>query len=349
MARISVLQQQQIATRAYAPELKTKSATSRDLFPVSGQFRPAVQQTEIATKRYSPDSYEPSSGGALSQIELAGNTYAPPLNTSPAISRTVSGGGIVSAVQKAQIASKKYTPDALQSSGGTLPQTEFVGKKYAPELNTSPATSVTSSVRSMASAMTKPEIASKKYTPDALKSSGGGALSNVKITGKNFATPIFGSQGGAPSVFIMRSPAAGAQPIIHGNVFSMELNAMLHAARLSRTNVFAMRNIIAGKRPMGEGRALENKQFLDILPSGAGQTKVLLMEPMPVENTAMIQQKVFSKSQYTKPLSSKIGQEDLPGGLRRDSIISGQSRPLDDLVRGIVQINNIKVLFDAFA
>ena len=66
-------------------------------------------------------------------------------------------------------------------------------------------------------------------------------------------------------------------------------------------------------------------------------------------NTAMYWRSIFLKQQYPEPMPSKIGKEDLPGGFKHEAVISGQLAPLYNLSRGIVQIDNVKVLFKATA
>ena len=46
---------------------------------------------------------------------------------------------------------------------------------------------------------------------------------------------------------------------------------------------------------------------------------------------------------------ARVGEDDLPGGFRRTNVLTGMARPLYDLARGIVQIDGVKVLFDARA
>lgn len=58
---------------------------------------------------------------------------------------------------------------------------------------------------------------------------------------------------------------------------------------------------------------------------------------------------IFLRGQYPDPLPNRIGEEDLPYGFRRQNIISGRANPTYDLARGIVQIDGVKVLFDARA
>ena len=91
------------------------------------------------------------------------------------------------------------------------------------------------------------------------------------------------------------------------------------------------------------------KQTPDPLPSGLGQTRLFSMASFSERHSAMEHKRTFIKKHYPDPLPSEIGIEDLPGGFRRENTLSGMSRPLYDLARGIVQVDGIKVLFDARA
>jgi len=91
------------------------------------------------------------------------------------------------------------------------------------------------------------------------------------------------------------------------------------------------------------------KHYSPPLKSGLGSTKVLKAINLLAANTAMVKRSIFVKRQYPEPAPSKIGKEDLPGGFKHEAVISGQSNPLYDLSCGIVQIDNVKVLFNATA
>jgi len=90
------------------------------------------------------------------------------------------------------------------------------------------------------------------------------------------------------------------------------------------------------------------KQFPKSLPSGLGSTDVLVHQTNISHHRATIHQKVMIREQYPQPLPSEIGKDDLPGGLKKENV-SGQSQPLYDLARGVVQIDEVKVLFNAIA
>ncbi|HUT62921.1 MAG TPA: hypothetical protein VMZ04_03085, partial [Anaerolineae bacterium] len=90
------------------------------------------------------------------------------------------------------------------------------------------------------------------------------------------------------------------------------------------------------------------KQFPEILTSGLGTTKVFVYGTIISHHKAIQHQKIFIHEQYPEPLPSRIGEEDLPGGFKKENV-SGQSQALYNLARGIVQSDKVKVIFDAKA
>ena len=90
-----------------------------------------------------------------------------------------------------------------------------------------------------------------------------------------------------------------------------------------------------------------SEHFSEPLKSKLGSTHVQVFRSLISQLTAIPHKKAFIREQYPEPLPSKIGEEDLPGGFRSEGILSGQKSPLYDLVQGIVQVDNVKVLFDA--
>lgn len=116
-----------------------------------------------------------------------------------------------------------------------------------------------------------------------------------------------------------------------------------------KTNVLVMRRIISQQTPMPFKKAFSLKQYPEPLPSGAGRTDVFSMKSAINQNTAMEHNDQYNLRQYPEPLPSKIGEEDLTGGFRRSNTLSGQMNPLSDLTRGIIQIDGVIILFDAYA
>ncbi len=114
--------------------------------------------------------------------------------------------------------------------------------------------------------------------------------------------------------------------------------------------------------------------FPEKLPSKVGSTLVLLYQKVFLKDqfpeapskvvssvkifptrsfteryTATITPSLIEKSPFPNPPPNKIGEEDLPGGLRLTNVITGKSSPMYDLSSGIVRIDNIAVFFDAKA
>ncbi|MFC1693794.1 hypothetical protein ACFL1R_09845 [Candidatus Latescibacterota bacterium] len=88
------------------------------------------------------------------------------------------------------------------------------------------------------------------------------------------------------------------------------------------------------------------KQYPEPAPSAVGSTDVFVYKNKIFHQTAMHTRKAFLRKQYPDPAPNRIGEEDLPGGFERERNFLGQSQPLHDLAGGIVQVDNIKVLFD---
>jgi hypothetical protein len=86
-------------------------------------------------------------------------------------------------------------------------------------------------------------------------------------------------------------------------------------------------------------------QFPEPLPSGAGSTDVFAMKNEFAQHPATVKKDVLILNQYPAPLKSNIGKEDLPGGFRSEAILNGQSEPVGDLARGVVQVNGVKILY----
>ncbi len=83
--------------------------------------------------------------------------------------------------------------------------------------------------------------------------------------------------------------------------------------------------------------------------SGVGSTRILGSKGYIEENSATMHQSLLILQHYPEPAPNTIGQEDLPGGFRKDNILNGQSETLYNLSRGVIQVDSVKVLFDAKA
>lgn len=88
------------------------------------------------------------------------------------------------------------------------------------------------------------------------------------------------------------------------------------------------------------------EHFSAPLKSKLGTTHVQVFRSIISQMTAIPHKKAFIRDNYPEPLPSKIGEEDLPGGFKREGTMTGQKNPLYDFARGIVQIDGVKVLFD---
>ncbi|MBN1294237.1 MAG: hypothetical protein JXB48_20550 [Candidatus Latescibacteria bacterium] len=172
---------------------------------------------------------------------------------------------------------------------------------------------------------------------------------------------------------------------VQQSVFYREQNPEPLPSGVGQTEVLAFQNQVNRKTATVKKSAFPLKNFPDPEPSGVGQTDVFVYQrivrtgsaviqpklfldqyPVPLQSNlgstlvevapaastlykTFIQHKAFIREQYPAPLPSKIGQEDLPGGFRHEAVMSGQSRAIYNLARGVVQIDGIKVLFDAQA
>ena len=96
-------------------------------------------------------------------------------------------------------------------------------------------------------------------------------------------------------------------------------------------------------------QVLYQNQYPEPAPSGVGSTRVLGSKGYVEQNTATIHQSLMILQHYPEPAPNTIGQEDLPGGFRKSSILNGQSQALYHLSRGVIQVDGVKVLFDAKA
>jgi len=110
-----------------------------------------------------------------------------------------------------------------------------------------------------------------------------------------------------------------------------------------------MENSIINPHTMHHQNIFYLNQYPKPLPPSVGSTRILGSKGLIVTNTAMIQRSLFIRKHYPEPPPNKIGEEDLPGGFRHSNIMTGRGSPLYDLSRGIIQIDDVKVLFDAKA
>ena len=93
-------------------------------------------------------------------------------------------------------------------------------------------------------------------------------------------------------------------------------------------------------------RAFIREQIPEPLPPALGSTDIFAFKSLISQQPAIEHRSLFLFEQLLQPAPSKIGEEDLPGGFKKEYILNGQPRPLYSLARGIVEIEDIKVLFD---
>ena len=108
-------------------------------------------------------------------------------------------------------------------------------------------------------------------------------------------------------------------------------------------------NTINGQSATVQWPVLVLDQYVKPLASGVGSTDVFAMDNAIAGNSATVKRDVLIMRQYPEPLASNIGREDLPGGFRKSSVMTGQGTPLGDLAHGVVQVDGVKVMFDVRA
>jgi len=90
------------------------------------------------------------------------------------------------------------------------------------------------------------------------------------------------------------------------------------------------------------------KQMPEPLPPALGTLEFLPKSEIN-QQPATVPYSIYLNSPIPNPLPSNIGIEDLPGGFRKENLMSGRRNPTTDLVKGVVQIDDVKVLFNAWA
>ena len=90
------------------------------------------------------------------------------------------------------------------------------------------------------------------------------------------------------------------------------------------------------------------KQMPEPLPPALGSLEFLPKSEIN-QQSATVKRSMFIRKPIPDPLPSKIGEEDLPGGFRKEALMSGRKNPVYDLVKGVVQIDDVNVLFNAWA
>jgi len=80
------------------------------------------------------------------------------------------------------------------------------------------------------------------------------------------------------------------------------------------------------------------------IPGGISRTPIDDMT-----NSAMVEQRILYLDHKVRPMESNVGKGDLPGGFSKSNVMSGRSNPTLKFAKGIVELDGIKVLFDATA
>lgn len=107
-----------------------------------------------------------------------------------------------------------------------------------------------------------------------------------------------------------------------------------------------MEGVMSSSSAVVPAKVLMLEQFPEPLPSGLGSTDVLLIQNNLSRNSATVKRDAFILDQYPEPLPFTFPEGDLPGGFEKHAIISGEANPLSDLAHGVVQVDDVKVLFD---
>ncbi len=138
----------------------------------------------------------------------------------------------------------------------------------------------------------------------------------------------------------------GQSAIVQRSAFTRRQFPEPAPSGVGSTDVFALDNILAGQSATVQQSVFTRGQYSAPLASGVGHTDVFAMDNVLAGQSATIKKDIFQLRQYPKPLPSNIGKEDLPGGFRKENLISGQKAPVGDLARGVIQIDDVKVLVD---
>ena len=135
--------------------------------------------------------------------------------------------------------------------------------------------------------------------------------------------------------------------MLRAKVFQREGNPRPLPSGAGSTDVFSMKNVIAEQSAVIRADVLILSHYPEPLESGVGETDVFAMDGVIESNPHLPFRSPFLLRQHPDPLESNIGKDDLPGGFRKDAIVSGQKAPFQDLARGIIRIDGVKTLFDA--
>ena len=98
-----------------------------------------------------------------------------------------------------------------------------------------------------------------------------------------------------------------------------------------------------------DAKVFSKAQLPEALPPAVSPIKIFPTRSFSERYTATIPPSFLKKSPFPDPPHNKIGEEDLPGGFKLSDVMNGKSSPMYDLSRGVVQVDNIAIFFDAKA
>ncbi|MCE5249570.1 hypothetical protein LLG96_05045 [bacterium] len=133
---------------------------------------------------------------------------------------------------------------------------------------------------------------------------------------------------------------------VRRSVFTLKQNPEPLPPALGTTEVLPLYYKMSDRSAIIQQRAFTREQIPEPLPPAVGSTDIFAFKSLISQQPAMEQRSQFLLEQTPPPMPSKIGEEDLPGGFKKENILNGQPRPLYGLVRGIVEIEDVIVLFD---
>jgi hypothetical protein len=90
------------------------------------------------------------------------------------------------------------------------------------------------------------------------------------------------------------------------------------------------------------------EQIPEPLPPALWELDFLPENPMN-QQPATVKKDAFMFETYPEPAPNTIGEEDMPGGFIKEAVMNGRKSPTYDFVHGIVQIDDVTVLFNAMA
>ena len=145
---------------------------------------------------------------------------------------------------------------------------------------------------------------------------------------------------------MLRNIIAGQTALPQRSLFILKQHPEPAPSAVGSTKVFAMENSAARNTAMQHKSLFILRQYPEPLPSALGTVDVLVEGGVMSRYPAMEQRSLFLREQYPEPAPNRIGVEDLPGGFKRDYILTGQIAAIYQLAKGVIEINGVKVLVD---